>query len=514
MVRERTVMFEGCNQRTLSFVKIVLLARPVVLAFPPERSYPLKGHPTPDDLAYAAIRHLRRLAKIDPGNGPPGNKQKRRKTRFLPDEIGLASSVSAVTIAAKNIPENRPWPVSDHALGCDNVNGVIPRDRFRHRAANDPHPPTIPTAAVKFEKVRLQAIAVTLPSEIVTSDDVEARLEPLYQRLKLPAGRLEGMSGIRQRRVWSQGTMPSGPSILSGNAVIAAAGIDPGRVGCLIHASVCRDFLEPATASKVHHGLGLSDRCWAYDVSNACLGMLNGAVQIATLIEAGAIAAGIVVATENSRPLLDQTIRVLNEDVTLTRQSVKPAFASLTIGSGSCAMLLTHRDESKTGPLRHQGSDFSAAAVAARTQFHDLCRSDQDTAGAGMTPVMDTDSEALLHEGIETGALAFDRFLHESGWDRESIDQTICHQVGGRHRAMMLDRLGLLPARDHVVFPWTGNTGSVALPVTLGDAAHRGLLSPGHRVALLGIGSGIHSVMLAIRWGDTAVTGNFPHELP
>jgi hypothetical protein len=40
------------------------------------------------------------------------------------------------------------------------------------------------------------------------------------------------------------------------------------------------------------------------------------------------------------------------------------------------------------------------------------------------------------------------------------------------------------------------------------------LLSPGHRVALLGIGSGIHSVMLAIRWGDTAVTGNFPHDLP
>ncbi len=363
---------------------------------------------------------------------------------------------------------------------------------------------------MKFEQVRLQAIAVTLPSEIITSDEIEMRLEPLYSRLKLPVGRLEGMSGIRERRIWPPGTMPSGPSIRSGNAVLDAAGIDRAKVGCLIHASVCRDFLEPATASKVHHGLGLSDDCWVYDVSNACLGMLNGAIQIATLIEAGVIAAGVVVATETSRPLLEQTIRVLNADESLTRQSVKPAFASLTIGSGSCAWLLTHRDPARTGPLSTPGADFHAAAVAARTEFHQLCRSDQDSAGAGMLPVMDTDSEALLHEGIETGAVAFERFLPAAGWDHQTIDQTICHQVGGRHRALMLERLGLDLARDHVVFPWTGNTGSVALPITLADAAHRGRLTEGQRVALLGIGSGIHSVMVALRWSETAVVGNFP----
>ncbi|TVP98174.1 MAG: 3-oxoacyl-ACP synthase III [Planctomycetaceae bacterium] len=364
--------------------------------------------------------------------------------------------------------------------------------------------------AVKFDQVRLHAVAVTLPSEVVTSDDIESRLEPLYSRLKLPSGRLEGMSGIRSRRVWPPGTLPSGPSIRSGNAVIEAAGIDRDRIGCLIHASVCRDFLEPATASKVHHGLGLSDDCWVYDVSNACLGMLNGAIQIASLIQTGAIAAGIVVGTENSRPLLDQTIQVLNEDQSLTRQSVKPAFASLTIGSGSCAWLLTHRDPKIAGRLTHAGADFLAAAAAARTEFHDLCRSDQDSAGASMQPVMDTDSERLLHEGIETGAVAFERFLTESGWDRGAIDQSICHQVGGRHRTMMLERLGLPPDRDHLTFPWTGNTGSVALPITLADAAHRGVLRPDDQIALLGIGSGINSVMLALRWADVAIVGDFP----
>lgn len=344
-----------------------------------------------------------------------------------------------------------------------------------------------------------------MPPEAVSSEQIEMRLQPLYDRLRLPAGRLELMSGISSRRVWPAGTSPSGPSIQSGNAAIAAAGIDRSQIGCLIHASVCRDFLEPATAAKVHHGLGLPSDCWVYDVSNACLGLLNGAVQIAGLIEAGAIQAGIVVGTENSRPLLDQTIAMLNQDRSLTRQSVKPAFASLTIGSGSCALLLANRRLAGEA-----ASQWTSAVAEARTEFHDLCRSDVDSAGADMQPIMDTDSERLLQEGIATGAAAFVRFVQESGWSAEQLDRTICHQVGGKHRQMMLQTLGLDVARDHMTFPWTGNTGAVALPITLADAAHRGFVTAGQRVGLLGIGSGINSVMASIRWGTTAVVGNFP----
>ncbi len=314
------------------------------------------------------------------------------------------------------------------------------------------------------------------------------------------------MSGISQRRVWSVGTFPSGPSIRSGNHAIDAADIDRGRIGCLIHASVCRDFLEPATASRVHDGLSLPNQCWVYDVSNACLGLINGAVQIAMMIESGAIDAGIVVGTENSRPLLEQTIDALNADTSLTRKSVKPAFASLTIGSGSCAWLLVHRD------LSRHGTSIDVAIAESRTQFHDLCLSDADTAGAGMQPLMDTDSERLMAEGIATGIDAFDQLMAEANWQISDIDRSVCHQVGSRHRAAMLEAMELPSDRDSVTFPQLGNTGSVALPLTLAAAAMRGELHEGNRVAMLGIGSGINSVMLASTWGQTAVAGSI-HEL-
>lgn len=355
---------------------------------------------------------------------------------------------------------------------------------------------------VKFDHVCLEAIGAEIPEEIWSSELIEQRLEPLYQRLRLPPGRLELMSGIVQRRLWPAGTRPSGPSIRSGNRAIAAAGLDRQRIGCLIHASVCRDFLEPATASKVHHGLSLPHRCWVYDVSNACLGLINGAVQIATMIEAGAIEAGLVVGTENSRPLLERTISALNANTTLTRKTVKGAFASLTIGSGSCAWLLVHRR------ISTHGTPIEAAIAEARTEFHELCTSDDDTAGAAMQPLMDTDSERLMAEGIATGISALQQLLGACGWTRQQIDRTVCHQVGARHRAVMLEQMGLDPARDCVTFPQLGNTGSVALPLTLAAAASAGWLEREQRVAMLGIGSGINSVMLAARWGATAVAGN------
>lgn len=351
-----------------------------------------------------------------------------------------------------------------------------------------------------FSDVSLSAIGTEIPEEIWSSDDIEDRLAPLYQRLKLPPGRLQLMSGIAERRVWPVGTLPSTPSIRTASAAIDASGIDRDKIGCLIHASVCRDFLEPATASRVHHELGLRSDAWVYDVSNACLGLINGVVQIALLIQSGTIDAGVVVGTENARMLLEQTISHLNENETLTRKSVKPAFASLTIGSGSAAFVIARKGLASGG-----GSDVLAATALAKTEHHDLCRSDTDSGGASMTPLMDTDSEKLMAEGIACGVENFTQLLAATKWQRSDVQRSVCHQVGGRHREAMLAAMDLPISHDTMTFDRLGNTGSVALPLTLGAAFENQDIDFGDNVACLGIGSGINSVMLALQAGKTPV---------
>jgi 3-oxoacyl-[acyl-carrier-protein] synthase-3 len=71
----------------------------------------------------------------------------------------------------------------------------------------------------------------------------------------------------------------------------------------------------------------------------------------------------------------------------------------------------------------------------------------------------------------------------------------------------MLQSLGLAAERDYATFPWLGNTGSAALPVTLALAAESGFVTSGDRVALLGIGSGINCLMAGVEWQTTLVAG-------
>ena len=360
---------------------------------------------------------------------------------------------------------------------------------------------------MQYSNVCIESLGYTLPQEVWTSDDVESRLQPLYERLRLPTGRLELMTGIRERRFWPASVRPSQLSVSSCKSAIDAAEIDRGEIGCLIHGSVCRDFLEPATACTVHHQTGLSQECVIYDVSNACLGLLNGMIQIANMIEMGQIKAGLVVGSEGGRQLVEATIKELNTNQALTRKTVKPAFASLTIGSASCAILLTHQSISRSQTRLIGGT------AHANTHFNDLCQSVQDQAGSEMAPLMNTDSEELMRRGIETGQANFGRMLSATDWSPDDIDRTICHQVGGTHRKLMLESLGLDPVNDYATFDRLGNTGAAALPITLALAAEAGFVAPDQNVALLGIGSGINCLMLAANWQKTRIKGSVWHEI-
>lgn len=348
---------------------------------------------------------------------------------------------------------------------------------------------------MRYENVCLESIAYTLPEEIVTSEEIERRLEPLYTRLRLPHGRLELMTGIRERRFWPPGMAVSGQSIATAEKAISLSGIEKNHFGALLHGSVCRDYLEPATACGVHHELGLPRECAVYDLSNACLGLLNGAVQIANMIELGQIRAGIVVGTESGRALVENTIEQLNRDASLSRNDIKLSVASLTIGAGSAAIVLCHKD------LSRGGNRLLGGVMRTNTDGCTLCRSGRDEAAdPGTRPLMWTDSETLMHEGIALGKETFSLFLEELRWKHEDIHRTFCHQVGKAHQKLLFDTLGLDQRIDFTTFEYLGNTGTVALPTAAAIGIEKGHVLPGENIALMGIGSGINVIILGVEW--------------
>lgn len=344
------------------------------------------------------------------------------------------------------------------------------------------------TASMQFQNVGLTALAYELPPRVVTSQQLEERLAPVYARLKLPHGRLELMSGIRERRFWDQGTQPSQGAFLAGTKALAASGLGAGDIDCLINTSVCRDMIEPATASFVHRQLGLKEQCLIFDLSNACLGFLNGMLVLASMIELGQVRHGLLVAGETAEELVDSTINALLADPGLTRKGIKSSFASLTIGSGAVALVMS-RAEGAAHRLR-------GGAWRANTGHNDLCQGEGNTFGI----TMNTDSEELLKRGVETAAQVWPDFLTALNWQAKSIDRYCCHQVGSAHARLLMETLGLDSSRNFETLAHLGNVGSVSAPITLAMAVEQKKVLAGQRAALLGIGSGINCLMLGLEW--------------
>jgi len=345
---------------------------------------------------------------------------------------------------------------------------------------------SVKKTAMLYRHVCLESFGYELPPHVITSASLEEKLAALYHKLKLPVGRLEMMTGIKERRFWNEGTRPSEVSARAGALALKNSGADPGEIECLLHTSVCRDFLEPATATLVHRALDLAKDATIYDISNACLGFLNGMVTMANMIELGQINKGLIVSGESSRQLVESTIDNLLKHPHPTRDNIKDAFASLTIGSGACALVMAHESVSR---CRHK---LLGGAVRCATEFNHLCHG---TAGS-----MSTDSETLLQEGCNLARYTWARTKQALGWTNAMVDRIFSHQVGTAHRRMLFSSLELDPRKDFPTLEFLGNTGSAALPMAMAMGIEKSPPPPNTNIALLGIGSGLNCMMLGVKW--------------
>ncbi len=348
---------------------------------------------------------------------------------------------------------------------------------------------------IKYNHVCFQNFGYILPENVVTSLELERELSPVYERFGVHEGRLEMMTGIRERRFWDEGTLPSDGATRAGLLAMEASGVAADEIECLIHTAVSRDFLEPATASVVHDNLKLSPKAFVYDISNACLGFLNGILSLGNMIELGQVKRGLVVAGESSRNLVRTTIKQLLNSKTLTRQEFKAAFASLTIGSGAVGLVLAHDSVSQTD---HR---LLGGAVMTATEHNHLCRGSADTGFSDeSTMSMQTHAEDLLVNGCALAAETWGACKQTLGWSNDDVDRCFGHQVGATHRDRMLEALELDPSKDLTTFDTLGNVGAVSFPMTMAMGLERDPPPPGERIAMLGIGSGLSSVMLGARW--------------
>lgn len=347
---------------------------------------------------------------------------------------------------------------------------------------------------MKYSRVYVESVGYELGPIVITSAELENRLLPVYQALHISPGQLEALTGIRERRWWKPGTPVSHGAIAAAKKALMERNIAVEDIGAVVYTGVCRENFEPATACQVAAAIGVEGDAAVYDISNACLGVLNGVLDVANRIELGQIRAGLVVSCESSREINEIMIQRMldNPDMGLFTKSL----ATLTGGSGAAAVLLTDGSFSPTRKPRLLGG-----VNVAEPQFHELCRWGISLDEHGVhQPYMATDAVAVMKHGLELGKRTWQHFCSELGITADRVDRVICHQVGEAHQKLILQTLGIDPGKDFPTYEFLGNMGTVSLPISAAIAKERDELRPGDLVGMLGIGSGLNCLMTAVQW--------------
>lgn len=346
---------------------------------------------------------------------------------------------------------------------------------------------------MRYSRVHIEGLGYELAPRVVTSDELEQRLAPAYAALHIQPGQLLALTGIRERRWWDDGQRLGAMAARAGRKALDAAGLAADQLGMLLYAGVCRENLEPATACSVAAELGVPRDADVHDVSNACLAVMNGIMQIANAIELRQIRAGLVLSAESARQIVELTIERLNREPTM--ENFRLSLATLTGGSGAAAVVVV--DES----LSLGGRRVLGGVTRNDTRFHELCRWGPDTGIPASAPmVMRTDGIGVLNHGVALGVETWGALRAELDWPADAPERIIAHQVGAPHRTTVLEAIGVPPQRDFATFEYLGNMGTVSLPLTAAIAEERGFLQAGDRVALCGIGSGLNCLMLGVGW--------------
>ena len=336
-----------------------------------------------------------------------------------------------------------------------------------------------------FQNVSIAGLAHVDAPHTLTSKAINEQLKPTMDRLGIRTDVLGDIAGIHARRLWDDEQQSSDVATLAARLAMQDAGVTADQIGLLVNTSVSRDYLEPSTASIVSGNLGVGEDCQNFDVANACLAFINGMDIAARMLERGEINYALVVDGETANLAYKKTLERL-QSPEVTEEQFRNELATLTLGCGAAAMVMSRADLTPDAP-RYKGGVTKSA-----TQWNTLCRGNLDR--------MVTDTRMLLIEGLKLAQKTFVAAKAGLGWAVDELDQFVIHQVSQPHTQAVVKAFGIDPKKVMTIFGEHGNIGPASVPIVLSKLKELGRLKKGDRIALLGIGSGLNCSMAEVEW--------------
>ena len=316
-------------------------------------------------------------------------------------------------------------------------------------------------------RAAITGIGSAVPERVLTNADLEDIVDTTDEWITQ-------RTGIKERRIVSEGESTLTLAVASARQAMADAGVKPTDLDLIICATVSPEMPFPATACFVQETLGATD-VPAFDISAACSGFIYGIMIAQQFIENGTYRRVLVIAADALSRITDYTDRG----------------SCILFGDAAGAVVLESTDQDDRGVvysvMHADGRGWDYIHIPA--------------GGARKPTTLET---VAAHEhyiklrGREVYRFAVEKMkwllgdcMAQSGLTVDDIDLVIPHQVNVRILRSAAEKFNYPMEKVYVNIDRYGNTSGASIPLALAEAREKGLIGKGSTVMMIAFGAGL-----------------------
>jgi 3-oxoacyl-[acyl-carrier-protein] synthase-3 len=336
----------------------------------------------------------------------------------------------------------------------------------------------IATTAGASIKVGITGVGACVPDQIVTNDDIADRVETSDEWI------IE-RTGIKQRHVAGDGVAASDLASPAAEAALAQAGLTAADLDLVLVATITPDMPFPATASVVANRIG-AGQVAAYDLQAGCTGFVYAVTQAYATIVAGLARNVLVVG-------VDLLTKYLDWDDRGTCILFGDGAGAAVIGEVEAGGFLSFELGNDGG----HAEDLYVPAGGTR-----LPASQSTVASKDHT--MKMNGREVFRFATRVMVSSAQRALESAGYRPEDVDLYVPHQANKRIIDHAVRELGIPEEKVVVNVDRFGNTSAASIPICLDEMLADGIVEPGARVLMTGVGTGLTWGSALIEWPSQA----------
>lgn len=288
-------------------------------------------------------------------------------------------------------------------------------------------------------------------------------------------------TGIRERRIASDGEATSTLSVRAARRALDDAGVDPSEVDLIAVATITPDMMFPSTACTVQAALG-AHRAGAFDILAACSGWLYAVGLASKCIETGQNKTVLVIGAETLSKVTDYTDRA-----TCILFGDGAGAAVLQAAQDGRGVLFTSmRADGRGGDMMTLPAGGSRLPATFRTvgdRLHYIRIRGREVFKFAVNSFIE-----LIHEAMVRCELGVD-----------DVALVVPHQVNSRIIEAAVKKLDIPLEKVYQNIDRYGNTSAASIPIALDEAKKEGRLRSGDTAILVAFGGGLTWASAVVR---------------